>query len=284
MPKAMARVLNAERVRREWREKKRKEREMPEDREDKKRKGCIDEKGRGKAQGLSGIKPGESLRHFEQYVINNLVCLASVLIYMSTLSFCPPFPPLRCTRRVEDDMRPLVRSAMKQVGAIERKANNEALQETDELKASSEKTTIGRAKEFIADGHRRGEPSTKSAEEKGLQTHGKVRPKEFVVVNSSLPRRLNDVAQAPPEIKAPKRLLKFGDLRLSRSGDSDNDVEDVRSESIPDPGSKKRGNSKLDVLTPAQRRLMEVERSRAVQRYRMLKEARMKAKGRINGV
>ena len=180
-------------------------------------------------------------------------------------------------------MRPLVRSAMKQVGAIERKANKEALQETDELKASSEKTTIGRPKEFITDGHRRGEPSTKSVDEKGLQTHGKERPKEFTVVNSSLPRRLNDVAQAPPEIKAPKRLLKFGDLRLSRSGDSDND-EDVRSESIPDPGSKKRGNSKLDVLTPAQRRLMEVERSRAVQRYRMLKEARMKAKGRINGV
>ena len=89
----MARVLNAERVRREWREKKREEREIPEDGEDKKRKGCIDEKGRGKAQRLSGIKPGESLRHFEQYVTNSLVCLVSVLIYMSISLFCPRFPP-----------------------------------------------------------------------------------------------------------------------------------------------------------------------------------------------
>lgn len=69
-------------------------------------------------------------------------------------------------------------------------------------------------------------------------------PKEFVVVNSSAPKRLNDIAQAPPEFsQLPRGATAFS--------------------------SKKDG-----VLSMAQKLLMEKERENAIARYRELKLTR----------
>lgn len=76
--------------------------------------------------------------------------------------------------------------------------------------------------------------------------------KEFQSHSSSAPRRLNDIAQAPPEFK-----------------------------SLPRGSAKKialTGNKKSDsVVSLAQKALMEQEREKAILRYRELKAERAKA-------
>lgn len=103
----------------------------------------------------------------------------------------------------------------------------------------------------------------------------KEKPTEFATISSSAPKRLNDIAQAPPELKAPR--LKTKNIAVNTGSDSD-DMEDLDTAAKKRAGSR---NSKLDVLSPAQRRMMELERERAVKRYRMLKEAKVKAKARM---
>lgn len=71
------------------------------------------------------------------------------------------------------------------------------------------------------------------------------RPKEFQKLASSAPRRLNDVAQAPPEFKKPP-VRGLG--------------------SVP---SKKDG-----VVSMAQKAMMAEEREKAISRYRQLKASR----------
>lgn len=72
------------------------------------------------------------------------------------------------------------------------------------------------------------------------------RPKEFELLSTSAPRRLNDIAQAPPELslkKAPKTVI----------GD---------------------GRKNAGVLSMAQKAMMEDEREKAIARYRQLKAER----------
>ena len=77
------------------------------------------------------------------------------------------------------------------------------------------------------------------------------RPKEFQSLSTSVPRRLNDIAQAPPELKKLPRGAATAAGIMSKRVDG--------------------------VLSMAQKAMMEQERLKAVSRYREIKASRRQA-------
>ncbi|KAJ3575511.1 hypothetical protein NP233_g1063 [Leucocoprinus birnbaumii] len=208
IPKSAARVLNAFKIREDFKKKRKLEKDD-------------DDKNRHKRQKTEEfqlkIKPGESIQHFY--------------------------------RRVEDDLRPLVRSAVQTSKAVERKARK------DELGGGKKKGSSGGFLETSRSDDRnpRGQsPLPSGAEPEGPNKRKAAeRPKEFAKLSSSAPRRLNDIAQAPPEIKkAPRGTKKL------------------------EAGAKREG-----VISMAQKSMMEQEREKAIARYRMLKASRLAGSG-----
>jgi len=222
IPKSVARVLNAAHVRQEWREKKRKleSGEDTEGREAKSKKRRIDEGAVTKEKGITkmirhpntkgknetiGIQPGESLGHFN--------------------------------RRVEDDMRPLVKSAMQSSSAQARKVRKSDL----EAKSKSKSKNGASASDEV------GSPSPST---RPMSKHDG-RPTEFQKVSTSAPRRLNDIAQAHPEFKKlPRHSAKDGSETLKLT------------------------SGRTGVLSMKQKLMMEEEREKVILRYRALKERR----------
>lgn len=128
-------------------------------------------------------------------------------------------------------MRPLMRSAVRASAATERKerkstaATNEITRET---KSRKDTTT----------------PSTVAQHD---------RPKEFATISSARPRRLNDIATAPPVLK-----------KLPRGASSN-------------LAAKNSARTKAGgVLSMAQRVMMETERENAIRRYREMRERKVK--------
>ncbi|KAK0492249.1 hypothetical protein EDD18DRAFT_1079723 [Armillaria luteobubalina] len=200
IPKSVSRVLNAVHVREQWKSRKR----MPEDDPDaikpgKRRKTEKGDSGEKKAK-TSGILPGESLQHFN--------------------------------KRVEIDMRPLVKNAVQSSRANARKVR------TTEMNAKKK----GKAK--------RVEKEERSPSPPPIPSKHADRPKEFQTISSSAPRRLNDIAQAPPEL-----------TKLPRGAG--------RPDSTRNTGKKRDG-----VLSMAQKAMMEDERNKAIARYREMKAKR----------
>ncbi|KAI9446804.1 hypothetical protein H4582DRAFT_2167617 [Lactarius indigo] len=194
VPKSISRVLDAARIRAEYRQKKR-ARQLEEGAHDgaddgdaptlaksKKRRRTAADSDAGKSSTIE-IQPGESLKHFN--------------------------------RRVEDHMRPLVQSAMRTSAATEAQGKESGRAASD-------------------DKHRD-------------------RPKEFATISSARPRRLNDIATAPPELK-----------KLPRRRASDLGAKPTRTKAA---GS---------ILSMAQRAMMETERENAIRRYREMKERKVK--------
>lgn len=217
IPKSLSRVLNAAQIRGDWKEHKRKlENGEPDERGSKRRKTTDGEVGTGKKSKALGIQPGESLQHFNKFGCSPLYKLL--------------FDNLRLLiRRVEDDMRPLVRNAAR--GAQRVDAHAKAL-------SKSKKKT---GKQNVAD-------DTDEAPSLPKPPKHADRPKEFQTMSSSAPRRLNDIAQAPPEFKKPP----------------------VRSDKVS-------GTSRKDApgLSMAQKAMMEEEREKAIIRYRQMKAKRV---------
>lgn len=133
-------------------------------------------------------------------------------------------------RRVEDDMRPLVKSAMQSSSAQARKVRKAELDAKFKPKTAS-----------AAD-----EKSSHSSLADPISKHDG-RPTEFQSNSTSAPRRLNDIAQAPPEFKKLPRGVK--DRTKATSG-------------------------RDGVLSMKQKLMMEEERENAIARYRALKERR----------
>ncbi|KAI0003355.1 hypothetical protein BJV74DRAFT_944028 [Russula compacta] len=261
VPKSAARVLDAERIRTEYRRKRAQLRTEETDAIDdtsaskppprKKRRTTIattatatdtgvvlveEEKGKGKSKVLSlankgkgkdrpigpveiEIQPGESLKHFN--------------------------------RRVEDCMRPLVRSAMLASAATERKERKKAVATT----TSATTTTTTHGNKLKA--HAEDPPSTKTVHSRNDNEDDDNRPKEFATISSAAPRRLNDIAMAPPELKK----LPRGAAKHSPGG--------------------KTTPAGAGVLSMAQRAMMEVERENAIRRYREMRERKAKESDRI---
>jgi hypothetical protein len=177
-------------------------------------------------------------------------------------------------------MRPLVRSAMSSASAHARATKKEAIQaKADEKKnkkkgtdtndetspeATSEKTD-GKAQPGTK-GTKSKPKSTGSAEtDASTPTKDKDAPRgktEFATTSTSAPRRLNDIAQAPPTFsRTPKERGNAATLARILGTDSKKATAGQRAEGV---------------LSLAQRARMEEERERAVARYREMKAAKMK--------
>jgi hypothetical protein len=175
-------------------------------------------------------------------------------------------------RRVEDNMRPLVRTAIAASHTQERFAKKQE-EEARAAKASSKSTTKNAKSIPPAENDDDEGDNSASGDKPTIQSQKKhqtqvpkpsqtisgsqrQRATEFAALDSSAPRRLNDIAQAPPTLShVPK-------LRGSASGGADKSAK----KNIAD-----------GVLSMAQRAMMEEERERAIQRYRELKERRIAA-------
>jgi len=146
-------------------------------------------------------------------------------------------------------MRPLVRSAMRASAATERKERNAASSNTASTKASK-KTKTQKPQPSSSQ-----QPSSSITHKESMTTRpDDDRPKEFATTSSAVPRRLNDVVMAPPQLKslprgAAKRSLALGGKVDVRTG--------------------------AGVLSMAQRAMMEVERENAIRRYREMKERKL---------
>ncbi|KIK70009.1 hypothetical protein GYMLUDRAFT_236458 [Collybiopsis luxurians FD-317 M1] len=204
IPKSLSRVLNATKVREQWKAKKRK----------------LDNNEQTRAKKpklISGIQPGESLQHYNKFV----------------LFFFSLFLPMHVYRRVEDDMRPLVRESVKSSDAVVRNARKEA------LSAKAAKNGVPKTNIEPHVGNLSSPPLLKSS----------AHSLDFQSISSSAPRRLNDIALAPPEIKRHPRGLK---------------------------GSTSGVGKRDGVLSLAQKTMMGRERENAIARYRELKAFRRK--------
>ena len=137
-------------------------------------------------------------------------------------------------RRVEDDMRPLVKSAMQSSSAQARKVKKSELDSKSKSKSKSK---------GAASDERLSPPQEATSKHDG-------RPTEFQKTSTSAPRRLNDIAQAPPEFKKPPRGVKDGANAVKSTSGNDG------------------------VLSMKQKLMMEEEREKAIVRYRALKERR----------
>ena len=128
-------------------------------------------------------------------------------------------------------MRHLVRTAVQTSQATTRKAL------ADELALKKQKKNKAKEPERSPSPPPPPSPPSKHAD----------RPKEFQTAKSSAPRRLNDIAQAPPELRFKKAVTKPSDVGRGKSG---------------------------SVLSMAQKSMMEEERNKAIERYRQLKADR----------
>ncbi|KAL0061236.1 hypothetical protein AAF712_011939 [Marasmius tenuissimus] len=205
IPKSAARVLNALKIREDYRKRKREGGDGDEDtggRQGKKRK-KTKAKGTGDAEvekgAVGGILPGESLEHYN--------------------------------KRVEQNMRPLVRDAVKTSLAVARSAKKQ-----DEVQKATKKGKPAKKTE-----------DTDDSETPSLPDKHASKAKEFQALSTSAPKRLNDIVQAPPEMPR----LRGAEKVLGRTG----------------TGVGKRGG----VVSMAQKVMMEEEREKAIKRYREMK-------------
>jgi hypothetical protein len=131
-------------------------------------------------------------------------------------------------------MRPLVRSAVRSSAATERKERRSA-------------ATVKGARE-----PKPRKPEEGTATQSTAQRHHD-RPKEFATISSARPRRLNDIATAPPVLK---KLPRGASSNLA--------------------GKHSARTTAGGVLSMAQRVMMETERENAIQRYREMREYKVK--------
>ncbi|KAJ7107775.1 hypothetical protein C8R44DRAFT_714472 [Mycena epipterygia] len=221
LPKSFVRAMNAGQVRADFRAKRKLRGEGYEDGDD--------DKPKTKKRKLEGaeakIRPGETLAHFN--------------------------------KRIETDMRPLVRSAVQSslaTGRAERKKTSEP------AKGAPKSTAAGaEPPNPKSNGKSKSTQKTPAAEPEPEDKHAS-RPKEFARTSSAAPRRLNDIAMAPPDLSAMARRASGAAART--------------------PGAV---TSKAGVLSPAQQLQMSAARDAAIARYRELKAARRVAGGGDGG-
>ena len=188
------------------------------------------------------IQPGESLKHFNRYVdVRSFSPLSNVKWPLACFFF----------RRVEDHMRPLVHSAIRASAATERKERKTTAATSKNVsnKFQQPLSSSDIRKNPKASG--KDAPSTTARRGNDDDHDGDHRPKEFAVVSSAAPRRLNDIAMAPPELKKfPRGVKKHNSPAGAGAG--------------------------TGVLSMSQRVMMEAERESAIKRYREMKERKTK--------
>ncbi len=160
-------------------------------------------------------------------------------------------------------MRPLVQSAMRASAATDRKERKGAAAVASTRSHTSTTTKVSNKSQSqqppsspppsSSNAHKFSKTSTTTRRD-GYEGHDDHRPKEFAVMSSAAPRRLNDIAMAPPELKKFPRGVKS-------------------KHNSPGVGG---GKVKAGVLSMAQRVMMEAERESVIKRYREMKERKAK--------
>ncbi|KAJ7923096.1 hypothetical protein B0H13DRAFT_1707238 [Mycena leptocephala] len=222
LPKSFARAINAAQVRADFRAKRKLGKGEGEDGPKKAK--------RRKVEGSVGeakIRPGETLAHFN--------------------------------KRIETDMRPLVRSAVQSslatVRAERKKSSSDpTASSTPSKTAKSTKSSASTAPKSTSNSKSKPQFQDDDDAPAPVDKHAS-RPKEFARTSSAAPRRLNDIALAPPELSAHTR------------------------KAAPKTTSSKSSS----VLSPAQQLQMAAAREAAVAHYRKLKAARRAAGGGDGG-
>lgn len=146
-------------------------------------------------------------------------------------------------RRVEDDMRPLVKDAIQTSRALLRGSLKTQIEAKAERKLQSKKAA--------STDEPKDTQKSKHASIVSPESVPKPQPspiKEFTKSNTSAPRRLNDIAQAPPDLNHPRLAAKVKAAHGSLAY------------------GKREG-----VVSMAQKLMMEQERDRVIKRYRELR-------------
>ncbi|KAF7291930.1 hypothetical protein MIND_01218500 [Mycena indigotica] len=209
LPKSFVRAINAVHIRAEYRAKRKlREEDGPGDGNEHKGKRSKTEANPSEA---TKIRPGETLAHFN--------------------------------KRIEGDMRPVVRNAMQASRALQR------AQKKTELAAKHDKKANGQSRGMDSDNDN-DTPINHQAKPADISR----KPKDFQLTSTAAPRRLNDIAQAPPDLSA---LVKKAQKK---------------------PGGAKVGVGKekaKEVVSPAQQLLLAQAREEAIRKYRELKAKRL---------
>ncbi|KAF7300505.1 hypothetical protein HMN09_00935000 [Mycena chlorophos] len=213
LPKSFARAINAAQVRADY--KKRKLADAEDD--GSKDKGAKRRKTTKEGDSDMRIRPGETLAHFN--------------------------------KRIEGDMRPVVKSAIQSSRATVRAQKKvEAAGKGQGHKPAGKKAS---SEDEDDEKPTRKPPSTNAAPKSTLPVVAAT-PKatEFQVASTSAPRRLNDIAQAPPDLSALVRKAQ------KRAGGGKVGVGKEKAK---------------DAVSPAQQLLLAQAREEAIQRYRQMK-------------
>ncbi|KAJ7674135.1 hypothetical protein B0H17DRAFT_946946 [Mycena rosella] len=228
LPKSFVRAMNAGTVRAEFRAKRKLRGDGWED-GDGPREGAPKKAKRRKLEGAEAqIRPGETLAHFN--------------------------------KRVETDMRPLVRTAMQTSLATTRAERKKTEKPSMKPPAAPAAPTADSKSKPTKPNSKQPKDEDDDDDDEPADKHAG-RPKEFARTSSAAPRRLNDIALAPPDLSAMARKAAAAAKRSS--------------------GGK--ATSKTSVLSPAQQLQMAAARDAAIGRYRELKAARRLAGGGGDG-
>ncbi|KAF8633776.1 hypothetical protein AX15_001282 [Amanita polypyramis BW_CC] len=220
IPKSASRILDATKIREEWKSKKRQLEPNSNPQGSKRRRvNGGDERDNSDSRKSSGsiqwkIQHGESIQQFN--------------------------------RRVEDGMRPIVGSAIQGSRATVRQAFKEARQLANTVKSNAAKPS---PRSLQADSGQSKRFASPAANMVVMNTKVSTQSKDFEKVSTSLPRRLNDIAQAPPALTALPRGARKLQQRFA----------------VP----KNEG-----VLSMAQKSMIDREREKVIQKYRLLRANR----------
>ncbi|KAG8214811.1 hypothetical protein J3R82DRAFT_9957 [Butyriboletus roseoflavus] len=217
IPKSVSRVLNAGQIRREYRKKR-------------------------QPDGASNTGEDDLERKKRHHDAANMRDLGDSTV----LRIKPSETVTQFNRRVENSMVPIIKTALRQSSAqVRRVRREEAAQQTRQRGKQGDK-----ARRPLLESPKKGsDPPPIAADEETVNFRNA--GKEFQVVSTSAPRRLNDIAQEPPVIK-----------KLPR-------------------GATKNDAAPSGVLSMAQKAMMEEERDKAIRHYRELKARKLRESGGI---
>ena len=154
-------------------------------------------------------------------------------------------------------MRPMIRTAMKNTTSISKQKFKESVKDSkDSVKKGKGKSSGNDEVEEDDEGQ------STSSKSKKKNTGGRRSPSpEFAQNSSSAPKRLNDIAQAPPQFSSAPRLQRLVQKAKEKKSKEVDDEENDDANGI---------------VSAQQKRMMELEREKAINRYRSLKEAKLK--------
>lgn len=159
-------------------------------------------------------------------------------------------------------MRPIIRSAMKNTSSVSKQKLKQSEKDVEQLTTPRLTKSNGGKKGREGPDSDSDNPSSRD-KEKGKSHHREPSP-DFLRWSSSAPRRLNDIVQAPPELKSAPRLDRLVQKAKKQRSERRNE------------GGGENEDGADGVISLQKKRMMELEREKAINRYRALKEAKLK--------